>query len=557
MKDDQLKQLIIETGLIKEVDILKIEDKAKKFKSSLEELLVEDGIISDEHLGQLIADSFGYRSVNLRDTAIKEEVLRIIPELVAKNQLAICFEIEGSTLKVAMHDPENLDFIHLLEKKSGKFVQPYFTTERDIKQAIVRYRKSITEEFDDIIAQNVKQAKQAVKAEDLPIVRIIDTLFMYAYQNGASDIHLEPYEDKSLVRFRIDGILHDVIDLPKKIHDLLITRVKILSKLRIDEHRAAQDGKLQFMTEDGRVDVRVSSVPVTEGEKIVMRLLSSKNRQFHLEDLGLSDKDLKKVKQALNRPHGMILATGPTGCGKTTTLYTVLQILNSREVNIATIEDPVEYDMEGVNQIQVNNRTKLTFANGLRSLLRQDPDIIMVGEIRDKETANIAINAAMTGHLVLSTLHTNDAATTMPRFIDMEVEPFLIASTINIVIAQRLVRKSCIKCLASFTVSREKLEKSFPADLITKVLGIKKEYRFYKSKGCGVCHKSGYKGRTGLYEVLEMSANIKDLIMQKATADDIREQAIKEGMVPMMEDGLFKIANGITTIEEVLRVSKE
>jgi type IV pilus assembly protein PilB len=557
MDSEKIKAILLETGLITESKLLETAKKAKETKTSLADQLVGDGVISDEYLGELIADSFGWRYINLKNTAIDDKVLKTIPELVAKNQQAIPFAVEGNTIKVAMNNPENLEFIHLLEKKSGKFVQIYFSTEGDIKTALGRYRKSITEEFDDIIKQNVKEAKQAVKAEDLPVVRIVDTLLLYAYQNGASDIHIEPYEGKSLIRYRIDGILQDVIDLPKRVHDLLIARVKILSKLRIDEHRAAQDGKLQFMSEDGRVDVRVSTVPVTEGEKIVMRLLSAKNKQHRLEDLGFSDNDYKKVQKAIKSPHGMILATGPTGSGKTTTLYAVLQILNNREINISTIEDPVEYDMEGVNQIQVNNKTNLTFVNGLRSLLRQDPDIIMVGEIRDAETANIAVNSAMTGHLVLSTLHTNDAATTIPRFIDMDVEPFLVASTINIAIAQRLVRKNCVKCLASYTISFTELAKSFDTKMIEKILGRKKEYRLYKSKGCTVCHKTGYKGRMGLYEILEMSPTIKELVMDKANADRIGAQAIKEGMTIMIEDGLAKIVKGLTSIEEVLRVSKE
>jgi len=557
MDNEKIKKIIIDTGLVTEAKLLELEKTAKEKNISLTDQLVNEGVLSDEYIGELIADSFGWRYINLKNTVIKDEVLKIIPELVAKNQQAIPFDIEGNTIKVAMNDPDNLEFIHLLEKKSGKFVQHYFATAGDIKTALGRYRKSITEEFDDIIKQNVKEAKQSVKAEDLPVVRIVDTILLYAYQNGASDVHIEPYEGKSLLRYRIDGILHDVIDLPKRVHDLLVTRIKILSQLRIDEHRAAQDGKLQFMTEDGRVDVRVSTVPITEGEKVVMRLLSAKNKQYRLEDLGFSDADLKKVQNAIKRPHGMILATGPTGSGKTTTLYAVLQILNSRDINISTIEDPVEYDMEGVNQIQVNNKTNLTFANGLRSLLRQDPDIIMVGEIRDAETANIAVNSAMTGHLVLSTLHTNDAATTIPRFIDMGIEPFLVSSTINIAMAQRLVRKNCVKCLASYTIKKTELAKSFDNKIIEKTLGNKNEYRFYKSKGCEVCHKSGYKGRMGLYEIIEMSSVLKELIMDKANADEIKAQAVKEGMTTMLEDGLLKVAKGLTTIEEVLRVSKE
>ncbi|PIZ99798.1 MAG: hypothetical protein COX77_00395, partial [Candidatus Komeilibacteria bacterium CG_4_10_14_0_2_um_filter_37_10] len=424
-------------------------------------------------------------------------------------------------------------------------------------QALNKYRKTIIEEFDDIMKTTVQEAKKSQKPEDIPIIRTADTLLVYANQNNSSDIHIEPYENKSLVRFRIDGMLHDVVELPKKIHNLLITRFKIMSKLRIDEHRAAQDGKLQFMSDDGRVDVRVSIIPIVEGEKIVMRLLSSKNKHLKLETLGFSEKDFTKVDKAISRPHGMILVTGPTGSGKSTTLYAVLNVLNAREVNISTIEDPVEYDIEGINQIQVNNKTNLTFASGLRALLRQDPDIIMVGEIRDRETAEISINSAMTGHLVLSTLHTNDAATTMPRFIDMGIEPFLISSTINIIIAQRLVRKLCHKCVASYTVKRTKLVELFNEESIFRVLGNKKEYRLYKSKGCAFCKKTGYQGRMGIYEVMEMSSSIKELVMKQANASEIHKQAIKEGMMSMLEDGLAKILKGETSAEEILRVTKD
>ena len=555
--DLKIKKILLDNALIDEQAILQLQSRAKKENRTLEELVVDESIISDDHLGQLIADSYDYKYINLSDVIIDEETLKIIPELVAKNQQAIAFEMKGETLKIAMNDPSNLDFIHLMEKKSGMFIEPYYATHADLKQALNKYRKSITDEFDDIMKTNVLEAKKSEKPEDVPIIRIADTLLIYAYQNNSSDIHIEPYENKSLVRFRIDGILHDVVELPKKIHNLLITRLKIMSKLRIDEHRAAQDGKLQFMSDDGRVDVRVSILPIVEGEKIVMRILSSKNKHLKLEHLGFSEKDYAKVEKAISRPHGMILVTGPTGSGKSTTLYAVLNILNSREVNISTIEDPVEYDIEGVNQIQVNNKTNLTFANGLRALLRQDPDIIMVGEIRDRETAEISINSAMTGHLVLSTLHTNDAATTIPRFIDMGIEPFLISSTVNLIIAQRLVRKLCHKCVASYSVKRTKLVELFSESTISRALGDKKEYRLYKSKGCAFCKKTGYKGRMGIYEILEVSSALKDLIMKQANAEEIHKLAVKEGMTTMVEDGLSKVLKGETSAEEVLRVTKD
>ena len=423
-----------------------------------------------------------------------------------------------------------------------------------------QYKVGIGDAF-QVMLNTLKDTTLSREERDEATVEMVDQLFQYGYQNRVSDIHVEPFEKKILVRFRIDGVMHDVLDLPSEVFELVVTRIKILAKLRTDEHRAAQDGKLRFATKKEKVDVRVSIVPTSHGENIVMRLLSSNSRQFSLANLGLSGNDLEKVKKVIQDPHGMILVTGPTGSGKTTTLYGVLKILNRREVNIATIEDPVEYDIEGVTQIQVNKRTDLTFAKGLRSLVRQDPDIIMVGEIRDEETAGIAVNSALTGHLVLSTLHTNDAATTMPRLLDMGVEPFLIASTVNVAIAQRLVRKICEKCRASYMLSEEEAQliqetSTLMAACKNKVGEDLNSLRLYKGSGCKVCGDTGYSGRIGIFEVLEMQDNIKELILSRASSDDILMQAKENGMQTMMEDGMQKVFNGITTLSEVLRVTK-
>ncbi|MBU0598296.1 GspE/PulE family protein, partial [Patescibacteria group bacterium] len=374
------------------------------------------------------------------------------------------------------------------------------------------------------------------------------------------DIHIEPHEGQILVRFRIDGILHDVVFMPKDIHPFIVTRLKIMSKLRTDEHRAAQDGRLDFSVENEHVDVRVSIIPISDGEKIVMRILSEKSRRLTLAELGLENTDLQKVERGFKKPYGMILATGPTGSGKTTTLYAILKILNTREVNISTIEDPVEYDMEGVNQIQVNAKTNLTFAHGLRSILRQDPDIIMVGEIRDEDTAGIAINSAMTGHLVLSTLHTNDAPTTLPRLLDMKIEPFLIASTVNVAIAQRLVRRIHQGCIESYLPKSDdikNLEKSLGKDRAIKIGLHKKGFRLYRGKGCKLCNGTGYEGRVGIFEVLEVTEKIRQLIMQRSNSDDIRKVAVSEGMTTMLDDGLNKVVKGATTIDELFRATRE
>jgi len=558
ISNQKLKFLVEELDLVTKERLEAAYKYSEKNKKPLAEVLVESDLISDDHLGQIIADELGYDFVDLDKVAIEDDVLQLIPKVMAKTQKVITFERNKEGIKLALVNPGNLTVINLLEKKTGQKVIPYYTTSDNIENALAHYQKGLQQEFADIIQENISQAKRGAKAEDLPVIKIVDTILEYAYENRASDIHIEPGEEKTLVRFRLDGILHDIIDLPTTIHDLVITRIKIMAKLRTDEHRAAQDGKIRVKFGNNKLDIRISIVPIVEGEKSVMRLLSERSRQFSLEDLGLRGEDLVKLKKEYTKPYGMILATGPTGAGKSTTLYAILKILNRRAVNISTIEDPVEYDIEGINQIQVNPKAKLTFATGLRSILRQDPDVIMVGEIRDEETADMAINSAMTGHLVLSTLHTNDAPTALPRFLEMGIEPFLIASTVNIIIAQRLVRRNCSKCIVSEVVSSQELKKRFSPALIDKHFGPdKKSIRIYHGKGCPVCGNTGYSGRIGVFEVLSISEGVRDLIMRRANADEIREQAVKEGMRTMIEDGVKKVLSGTTTIEEVLRATRE
>lgn len=387
------------------------------------------------------------------------------------------------------------------------------------------------------------------------IIKIVDMMIVEAYLARASDIHMDPEERKLRLRFRIDGVLHDVFAFPRELHSEIITRIKVLAALRTDEHQAAQDGRMRVtVPEIGFVDVRVSITPTYYGENCVMRLLAGQANQFTLATIGFSKHNLEVIYKAIKRPYGMILATGPTGSGKTTALYMVLKEINKPDISIITIEDPIEYSLGGVDQIQVNAKTGLTFANGLRSILRQDPNVVMVGEIRDSETANIAVNAAMTGHLVLSTLHTNDAPTTIPRLLDLGVEPFLIASTINIAIGQRLVRTICEDCKVKkiFTDAEMKaLTDAFPAEMI------KENRTFYKGEGCARCNHSGYKGRIGIHEVLEVNEIMRDLVMKRANADIIRKAAIEGGMITMTQDGFEKALQGITTIEEVLRVFHE
>lgn len=398
----------------------------------------------------------------------------------------------------------------------------------------------------------------AQPAGEVSIIKLVDGLIRHAYESRASDIHLDPAESMLNVRLRIDGVLHYAFTLPKEIHEEIVSRLKVLSGLRTDEHQMAQDGRIKFTAKDERgqitFDVRVSIIPTYHGENAVLRLLAEQGQEFELKNIGFSKRDLNIVQKAISGSYGMILVTGPTGSGKTTTLYTMLKKLNVPEISIITIEDPIEYSLKNVNQIQVNHQTGLSFANGLRSILRQDPNIIMVGEIRDEETAGIAVNAALTGHLLLSTLHTNDAPTTLPRLLDMKVEPFLIASTVNVAIGQRLVRKICNACKASKTLKDAELtslKESLPEEV--KLPG----KTFYYGKGCDECGGSGYQGRIGIYEVLEMSPAVREAITARKSSAEIKQIAISEGMTTMVEDGLEKAKAGITSIEEVLRVMHE
>lgn len=555
--NNKLYDALSELGVIDKKALDNALQESQNQKISLEDILLKKDLISDENLGKTISDIVSLPLVRLDQTSIPSEILTIIPEIVAKKQKIIAFRKDKEGLHVAMFDPDNIQIKDFLEKRIGIPIIVHFATKKDIDNALFLYRKDLTATFDDIIKENVKTANNVKGGQvDPPIIKIVETILIYAYNNKASDIHIEPLKEESLVRFRIDGILHDILSLPSDLHNSIVTRVKVLSSLRTDEHHAAQDGKLKFKLEQEDVDVRISIVPITAGEKIVMRLLSERSRQFSLTDLGFYNADLQKVKKAYTKPYGMILATGPTGAGKTTTIYSILKLLNNRDVNIMTIEDPVEYDIEGVNQIQVDPKTNLTFESGLKSIVRQDPDIILVGEIRDFETADIAINSAMTGHIVMSTVHTNDAATTIPRLLDMNIEPFLLASTINVIIAQRLVRKIHSLCRASVDVAIKDLTKYMDEQQLTKVFGNNKKVTIYKGKGCQLDHNIGYEGRVGIFEVLIVDDEIRNAIIKRLDAATIKKIAVKNGMTTMIEDGLTKVKEGLTTIEEIIRVTK-
>jgi len=578
VEPQQLKAFLIDAGVVTSEEFDKFLEKAEKTGKKVGDVLVSEGKISNEELLRLEAYILGIPFVSLEKEKIPPGVLKIIPEPIARKYNIVAFRKKLNDLEVAMLDPHDLMAIEFIKKKEpGLRILPRLTTPESIKNALHQYQKSLEAEFGEIIQKEagvIRVVKEEEKteekeellkvAEELPIIKIVDTLMKHAILQNTSDIHIEPLEKEVLVRYRIDGILHDVMVLPKNVAPGIVARIKVLSNLKLDEHRLPQDGRFKIETEDYKYSVRVSVLPVFDGEKIVMRLLPETTKTLTLESLGLRGEALEKVQENLRKPIGMILVTGPTGSGKTTTLYTMLEILNTPSVNISTIEDPVEYRMPRINQTQVNPKIGLTFAAGLRTLVRQDPDIIMVGEIRDNETASLAINAALTGHMVLSTLHTNTAAGTIPRLIDMKCEPFLISSTLNCIIAQRLVRRLTEEKEKYFLKESEidNLAKYCDIDEILKILKEEKiisnkqsltKIPFYRPKPSKE-YPDGYKGRIGIYEVLPITPTIKELIVKEATASQIQEQAKKEGMKTMIEDGFIKAAQGITSIEEILRV---
>ena len=558
---DKLKELLVKPGHVTEAHFEVAKKEADEAGTPLDEYLIEKDLIKDEQLGRLIAEDAHYQFMSLREEKIDISALSLIPELVARSKGVMVFARGRDGAKIAMLDPSDIETVNLIEKRVGSPIRVYYVTRRDFQDSLSRYKGTLKDEFRRVFSRLSDQSLSH-EERDEAIVSMVDMLLRYGYESKVSDIHIEPHPARVLVRFRIDGVMHDVLEIPREIHDLILTRIKILAKMRTDEHRAAQDGKLVFESNEEKVDVRISVLPVTGGENIVMRILSAKSRQFSLTDLGLSDRDLERVKRSIESPHGMILVTGPTGSGKTTSVYAMLKILNTRDVHIATIEDPVEYDIEGISQIQVNPRTNLTFAKGLRAIVRQDPDIIMIGEIRDEETADIAVNSAMTGHLVLSTLHANDAATTLPRLLDMKIEPFLVASTVNIVIAQRLVRRICDRCRESSQLSAEERSLIENNKHIHEIFKAHKQMnlshvRVYHGRGCAVCSTTGYFGRVGVFEVLEMDDTIKDLITKRAPSADIMKAAREAGMTTMLEEGIEKVLSGITTLEEIIRATKE
>ena len=568
----QIKNILDKAEILPAKEFDKIAKEADNAGKKVESYLYEKKIITPLVLHESAAKYFKVPFINLKDRIIRKDILMSIPEPIASTHKLITFASDNKKIKIAALDPENLEIFEFIKKKTKLEPEIYLTTPESIKEALKQYHKSLKAEFKDLNKKTERVGEENLEklAKDLPTVRIVDTLLEYAIFEDASDIHIEPEEKEMIVRYRVDGILRNVMTLPKNVQSGIIARIKILANLKVDEHRLPQDGRFKIATEEYKVSFRVSIIPTYDGEKIVMRLLPEKAQVLNLEQLGFQPGSLEIIKRNIAKPHGMVLVTGPTGSGKTTTLYTVLNILNTPKVNILTIEDPIEYRMQHVNQSQVNPKIGYTFANGLRAFLRQDPDIIMVGEIRDQETAEIAIHAAMTGHLVLSTLHTNDAPTTLPRLMEMGVPSFLVASTTNVIIAQRLVRKICPNCIQSYNLDKqtiEELKKQLNIESILKTLQKEKtiidakkgleSLLFYRGKGCKQCNNNGYKGRIGIYETMEITDKISDMILRKASRTELKKQAIEQGMLTIVEDGFIKAKNGITSIEEIMRVTKE
>lgn len=576
VEEGQLKAFLLDAGLVTNKQFESALAKAKKTNQKVGDILVSDGLITEAELIKLEAYILGIPFVDLKKETIPHEILSIIPEAVARKNNIVPFKKSGDDLEVAMLDPEDLRTIEFIKKNANLKILPRLTTPESIKNVLRQYQKTLEAEFGEIIKKEAGEVTPVVEekieeekdlekvAQEMPIIRIVDTLIKHAILGRASDIHVEPTEKEVLVRYRIDGVLRDAMTLPKQVSSGIVARIKVLSNLKLDEHRLPQDGRFKIETEEFKYSIRVSILPIFDGEKIVMRLLPETAKAFSLGELGLMGEALERIHDNLRKPIGMVLVTGPTGSGKTTTLYSMMEILNNPGVNISTVEDPIEYRMPRINQTQVNPKIGLTFASGLRSLLRQDPDIVMVGEIRDNETAGLAINAALTGHLVLSTLHTNTASGAIPRLIDMKVEPFLISSTLNVILAQRLIKRLCLEKEKYFLNEAElknigkycdlgRVLKILKEEKIAKPKQTLKDIPFFKPKSGKMCPE-GYKGRIGIYEVLPVTETIKDMIVKRATSDQIQEQAIKEGMVTMVEDGFVKAAQGVTSIEEVLRV---
>lgn len=600
ISDALVEKLLVGADKLTNEQLAGLEEKKEAEKKPLQDLVIREKLINESELTQLYATEIDVPFAEINTKELQREVLKLIPERVARQYDAVLFGIEEDGTKLlAMADPDDIQAVNFLKKQLGEPLKIHVATNTNIQASLDEYRGNIGSELTKVISPDEEDLAEDTEvteedlAEDSPIAQTVNLLIEYAIRSSASDIHIEPREEAVSVRYRVDGVLREANKLPKRVHGSLVSRIKILSNLKIDERRVPQDGRFKIELAGKMYALRVSTLPITDGEKVVMRILDESTKAATLEELGYWGVSLNSINKAIAQPHGMILVTGPTGSGKSTSLFSVLSLLNKPAVNISTIEDPVEYRIEGANQTQVNPKAGMTFAAGLRALLRQDPNIIMVGEIRDGETAGLGTQAALTGHLVFATLHTNNAATCLPRLLDMGIEPFLIASTVRAVVGQRLVRKLCPECrqtIAPDAAAIKRIAESFGTDgaammkhihqLEEQALGggigkhkdnktkddtealattDTKIVKLYKAnpEGCDACGHIGYRGRMGIYEVLDNNEGLQRLIVANATSDEIQQQAIKDGMVTMQVDGLIKALRGQTTIEEILRVTSE
>lgn len=563
-----LLDLLLSENLITKEQFDEIRVKSATQQKSEESVLEGLHIISEDKLSEVKAKLLGIPFVSLSNTSFSPQALSHLPRAVVErfNLIPFFFDEHANTLSIAMANPVDLEALAFVRQKTGLTIKSFAASPMDVKNAISQqYRQELVGEVGEAIRETeefnqqtktVDSQKISEIIKEAPIAKIVSTILEYAVSSRASDVHIEPQEDRLRVRYRIDGILYDKLSLPKNVQEALISRIKILSEMKIDEHRSPQDGRFNFKVGESEVDLRISVIPAAHGEKIVMRLLRKSGGIPTLPELGLNGVALKNLETAILRPHGIIIVCGPTGSGKTTTLYAVLSRLNTTRVNIMSLEDPVEYQIPGVNQVQINPAVGLTFASGLRSFLRQDPNIILVGEIRDKETTDLALQAALTGHLVFSTLHTSSASGALPRLIDLGAESFLLASTINAILGQRIVRKICEECKEGFVPPPQIVEE------IRQVLGklfpvSQKDIKLYRGKGCDACGLSGYKGRMGIFEVLPVSEKVAKLVLEHPDSSSIEREAVDSGMITMKQDGYLKVLQGVTTIEEVIRVAQE
>ena len=560
-----LGESLVAEGLLRADQLKQVETETKRTQESFHKVLRRLKLVDEKRLISFLSTKFNIPSVEVTHQIIKPEILQIVPQNMVRKFSVIPLRKVGKRLTVVMSDPFNLNLLDQLRLKTGFDIEPALATDSEIRNAIEQYY-GMKSDISDVV-QSIKDESPVAAvskessskrgeaiAEEAPIIKLVNMMIAQAVRDGASDVHVAPEKENVIVRYRIDGLLHEVDRYPKNLHSGVVSRVKVLANLDIAESRIPQDGRVRLELEGQVIDTRISIMPTVHGENLVIRLLNLQSALISLEQLGMPKDRLGVFSEIIKKPYGIILITGPTGSGKTTTLYAALNQINSPEKHIVTIEDPVEYQLPLIRQIQVNAAVHLTFATGLRSILRQDPDVIMVGEIRDKETAEIAIQAALTGHLVFSTLHTNDAASAVTRLLEMEIQPFLIASTVISVIAQRLVRTICKECKMSYAPTETDLQN---LNIVTSEQGKSAAFQLYRGKGCLSCKKTGYKGRSGIFEMLVPDQEIRKMVLAKASSEEIRLKAVQKGMNTLRYDGLEKIKSGVTTLEEVLRATQE